>query len=138
MTRYFYCHAPEDEFYACVYCHAKEGEPHACNCWRPTGSALSQEGGENAENQFNYEELNKLKEEVERLSGIEALYEAGCKQWNPVYKEVLDERDKLVERVSVLEAIGHDICSWDWSDNDDEPLADIERLRAALRTSEGA
>jgi hypothetical protein len=44
----------------------------------------------------------------------------------------------LVERVSVLEEICRDICSWDWSDNDDEPLADIERLRAALRTSEEA
>jgi hypothetical protein len=40
--------------------------------------------------------------EVERLRSIEMLYNAGLKTWNPVYEQILNERDGL--RADLTEA----------------------------------
>jgi hypothetical protein len=63
-------------------------------------------------------ERDKLKEEVERLNELIAHMN-------------LDE-EKLVERVSELEHAADSVCQWNWSDNDPEPVADMDRLRTAL------
>lgn len=56
---------------------------------------------------------------------LKELYDAGCKQWNPVFKVVLDERDRL-------KAIGQKLLA-----KFDHPTAvvtqwDVDELRKAL------
>jgi hypothetical protein len=70
-------------------------------------------------------ERDKLKEEVERLKRINS-------GLTDIDAEISNRNASLVERVSELEHAADSVCQWNWSDNDPEPVADMDRLRTAL------
>lgn len=49
-----------------------------------------------------------------------------------IARAILADRAAQAERIRELEAAARDVVWFDWSDNDDDAVAAIERLRAAL------